>query len=152
LSNQPIQDKNTLAQVLGKINALAQKNTASALLKDAAPVPQSAEILRSNALIPVLTEVYQGDILHGEQAFNDNESGYATDGLSAENLHALTSHKQDHEKIVNKIMAEMQPMIESALKEALTHELALVEVKLLTTLEKDLNTLLQLRLESILKA
>ena len=46
----------------------------------------------------------------------------------------------------------MQPMIDSAVKEALIHELAVAEVKLLSTLEKDLSEVLRLRLESILKS
>jgi len=152
LSNQPTQDKNTLAQVLGKINALSQKKTATASLKDTVLDSLQAEAGQSKAAIPVLTEVYEGDILHNGQVTDEPLSDYVTDILTPEHLYSFTSDKQDHEEIIKKIMAEMQPLLNAAVKEALIHELAVAEVRLLTALEKDLNAVLRLRLESLLKS
>ncbi|BCM23955.1 hypothetical protein [Methyloradius palustris] len=150
MSNQPTQDKNTLAQVLGKINALSQKKTAAAL-----PVVSPLEIEKPQAAIPVLTEVYSGDIVHGYQAVEAIPvlSIYESDAesLSPEDFSSFSSNKKMREQLIKKIMAEMQPMIDSAVKEALIHELAIAEVRLLSTLEKDLNALLRLRLESLVK-
>ena len=151
MSNHPTQDKNTLAQVLGKINALSQKKTAAAL----PVVPAPREIEKPKAAIPVLTEVYSGDIAHGYQAGDAipvlpiDESD--AESLSPEDVRSYDSSKQTRERLIKKIMAEMQPLIDSAVKEALIHELAVTEVRLLGTLEKDLNDLLRLRLESLVK-
>ena len=150
MSNQPTQDKNTLAQVLGKINALSQKKTAAAL-----PVVAPLEIEKPQVAIPVLTEVYSGDIAHGYQAdapvpvlpLDESDA----ESLSPEDFSSFSSNKKMREQLIKKIMAEMQPMIDSAVKEALIHELAIAEVRLLSTLEKDLNALLRLRLESLVK-
>jgi catalase len=147
LTNQPIQDKNTLAQVLSKINALSQKKNATNHPIETA----STEKFQSTTAVPVLTEVYEGDIFHGTHASEEVETDSARDGLTSENLYSFLSDEQDHGKIVKKIMAEIQPMINAAVKEALIHELAVAEVKLLTSLEKDLNAVLKLKLESILK-
>jgi len=157
LSNQPTKDKNTLAQVLGKINALSQKKTSSPLPVDSAPpvIEKSQVIAKPQVAIPVLTEVYSGAITHGYQA-DVAVPEFPTDGsdaesLSREDLHLYGSNTPSREQLIKKIMAEMQPMIASAVKEALIHELAIAEVRLLSTLEKDLNALLRLRLETVLK-
>lgn len=141
MTDRPVDDKSgqqDLAQVLSRINALTKNQPAD---KD---LPQFDEG------IPLLTEVYEG----------------ATPDLSARpdflpqaarifpSLNQIrvseTEARALSPELIERLMAEMAPLIEEAVKKAVKSELKVAQEALNTRLEAELVQTLRLRLQTAL--
>lgn len=137
MSDDP-QHQQDLAKVLSRINALTKQPPADK------PLPQFDEA------IPLLTEVYEGTMpvlqARSELAPQAAKVFPALNQIRVSEAEARALSPE----LIERLMAEMAPLIEEAVKKAVKGELKAAQQALNTRLEAELVQTLRLRLQSAL--
>lgn len=141
MSDKPVEDtagQQDLAQVLSRINALTKNQPADK------PLPQFDEG------IPLLTEVYEGAV--PDLAARPDFLPQAARIFPALNQIRVSEAEARalSPELVQRLMAEMAPLIEEAVKKAVKAELKAAQEALNTRLEAELVQTLRLRLQTAL--
>ena len=141
MSDKPTEEnpgQQDLAQVLSRINALTKNR------------PEDKELPQFDEGIPLLTEVYEGTVpdLSARPDFLPQVARIFPNlnqiRVSEAEARALSP------ELVERLMAEMAPLIEEAVKKAVKSELKAAQEALNTRLEAELVQTLRLRLQTAL--
>jgi hypothetical protein len=141
MSDKPTEEnpgQQDLAQVLNRINALTKNR------------PEDKELPQFDEGIPLLTEVYEGAVpdLSARPDFLPQAARIFPNlnqiRVSEAEARALSP------ELVERLMAEMAPLIEEAVKKAVKSELKAAQEALNTRLEAELVQTLRLRLQTAL--
>lgn len=134
--NRMTQEKDALSQVLSRINALANQP------QQGITVPAASDAgVADLADIPVLTEVYQGDI--PEQRVANTDIPVLDDAVAALPLGVDS-------EVLERLLVEMESRIKAIVKDAVMQELVLAKKSVVPKLEREVMQLLRKHLERTL--
>jgi len=134
--NRMTQEKDALSQVLSRINALANQPQQGITV----PAASDADVA-DLADIPVLTEVYQGDI--PEQRVANTDIPVLDDTVAALPLGVDS-------EVLERLLVEMESRIKAIVKDAVMQELVLAKKSVVPKLEREVMQLLRKHLERTL--